>query len=416
MNAPAPAVTEKTETVSEIEDTVTETAVITDTESETEAETQPAAVNPEDVLARFDIDLLDYVSSGTDGNFVISPLSLKYALGLSLAGAEGQTKEQILNAVCPDEAVFEDYIKKFNRFVEYFEHQSEKTTDEYRENPEKYPSMPDDSLKVADSVWRWQDISELKDGYKLASEMYGAELKEFDKQTVISDVNEWVSKNTGGMIKRTLPESYDTEDLAVLIVNALYFKDAWSSVFEVYGEDDFTTKDGDTVKKEYITCMLPCGYYKDEKTQILDVPMRNGISVAFVIGSADNLKEKLEKAGRSEITVYIPKIDVETSLTHGEICDFLKERGVTDAFEKETADFSRMSDEPLYISDIIQKAKLSLDENGVEASAATVIAVDTYSMPSVVKINKAFSFFIHTRETDADTDKNVILFEGMIVK
>lgn len=416
MNAPAPAVTEKTETVSEIEDTVTETAVITDMESETEAETQPDTAKPEDVFANFDTDLLNFISSGTDGNFVVSPISLKYALGLSLAGAGGKTKEQILNAVCPDEAVFEDYIKEFNRFVEYFEHQSELIKDGYRENLVKYPSAPDDSLKVADSVWRRRDLPDLKDGYRLASEMYGAELKEFDKQTVIKDVNEWVRQNTGNMIKKTLPESYDVEDLAVLIVNALYLKDAWSSVFEVYGEDDFTTKDGGVVKKEYIRCKLTCGYYKDEETQILDVPMRSGISVAFVIGSTDGLSKNLDKIKRSDITVYLPKIDVETSLTHGEICDFLKERGVTDAFEKGSADFSRMSDMPLYISDVIQKAKLTLDENGIEASAATVIANDTYALPSVVRINRAFSFFIHTRETDADTGKNAVLFEGMIVK
>ncbi len=416
MNAPAPAVTEKADTAPEKEETVTETAVITETEAETEAETQPAAAKPEDVLARFDTDLLNFVASGTAGNFVVSPISLKYALGLSLAGADGKTKEQILNAVCPDEAVFEDYIKKFNRFVEYFEHESELMKEDYRDNPSKYPLSPDDSLKVADSVWRRRDLPELKDGYRLASEMYGAELKEFDRQTVISDVNEWVRKNTGNMIKKTLPESYDVKDLAVLIVNALYFKDAWASVFEVYGEDDFTTKDGDVVKKEFIKCKLRCGYYKDEKTQILDVPMRHSVSVAFVIGSTDDLHNNLEKMSRSDITVYLPKIDVETSLTHGELCDFLKERGVTDAFVKDSADFSRMSDTQLYISDIIQKAKLSLDENGVEASAATVIAHDTYSLPSTVRINRAFSFFIHTTETNGETGANAVLFEGMVIK
>ena len=119
---------------------------------------------------------------------------------------------------------------------------------------------------------------------------------------------------------------------------------------------------------------------------------------------------------RSDITVYLPKIDVETSLTHGELCDFLKERGVTDAFVKGSADFSRMSDTQLYISDIIQKAKLSLDENGVEASAATVIAHDTYSLPSTVRINRAFSFFIHTTETNGETGANAVLFEGMVIK
>ena len=75
-----------------------------------------------------------------------------------------------------------------------------------------------------------------------------------------------------------------------------------------------------------------------------------------------------------------------------------------------------MLDDPVYIGGIVQKAKLKLDENGVESAASTALALNSYGIPKTVRFDRPFSFYIHTDKTDVTKLENVILFEGMIVK
>ncbi len=71
--------------------------------------------------------------------------------------------------------------------------------------------------------------------------------------------------------------------------------------------------------------------------------------------------------------LWIPKLDTESSFGRESLIQYLMDQGAVDAFDANTAVFFRMVDYPWYISDILQKAKIKTDEEGLEAAAVTMV-------------------------------------------
>jgi serpin B len=91
----------------------------------------------------------------------------------------------------------------------------------------------------------------------------------------------------------------------------------------------------------------------------------------------------------------------------------LKALGMHDAFVPDIADFSGMNgNRDLYVSDILHKSFIAVDEKGTEASAATAVIMGTTSLPpsATMTINRPFLFFIYNLDTGA------ILFSGRVLK
>ncbi len=375
----------------------------------------------------FDERLLAYLSERADGNYMASPLSFRYALGLLLAGADGETKAELLKALgVASEEEWIAHCLDFNGFVEYFAADLEREVKDYEEQM-KNGWLPSDAkapfraLRVANSVWKAEWITEdFKEPYRESVEAnYAAEYRSFTPENAVEKINEWADIKTEHMIPKLLPDNYRTDDLAVVLMNALYFKDSWQTEFSEASteEDDFRTRNGNTVKKDFMTVTDYFSYYEDETTKLVILPMKGGVSMAFVIGSGENLSEKISKAERRNVTVTIPKIDLETEFSGGEFVDFLKQYGVSKAFDPRQADFSAMLDRQLYVSDIIQKTRIKLDEKGVEAAAVTAIMItqEAYYMPETPVIftaDEPFAFFIYT----TCNDTTAVMFAGEIVE
>jgi len=376
----------------------------------------------------FDERLFEFLSRNAEGNYMASPLSFRYALGLLLAGAEGETKAELFDALgVKSEEEWTAYCLDFNGFVEYFAADLERDIADFREAVEK-GWMPADAaepfraLRVANSVWKADRIPEdFKDAYRESVERnYAAEYRSFTPENAVEKINEWADIKTEHMIQRLLPEDYPTDQLAVVLMNALYFKDSWRNEFPKYrtGEDDFHTSGGQTVKKEFMTTEDHFAYYEDEDTKLVILPMKGGVSMAFVLGSREGIAGKISKAGWEDVRVKIPKMDLETDFSNGEFVDFLKASGVSRAFDAELADFSAMIDHSVYVSDIIQKTRIKLDEEGVEAAAVTAVmetegcALTEPEEPKVFTADEPFSFFIYT----TCNDTTAILFAGEIIE
>ncbi len=375
----------------------------------------------------FDERLLEFLSRNATGNYMASPLSFRYALGLLLAGAEGATKDELLNALgVSSEEEWVEYCLDFNGFVEYYASDLERDIAEFKDAVKKgwIPSdaaEPFRALRVANSVWKADWVHEnFKDAYRQSIENnYAAEYRSFTPENAVERINEWADIKTEHMIQKLLPENYPTDQLAVVLMNALYFKDSWQNEFSKYltKENDFHTRDGQTVKKEFMTTEDHFSYYEDENTKLVILPMKSGVSMAFVLGSREGLAEKISKASSENVIVTIPKIDLETDFSNGEFVDFLKAYGVSLAFDSGSADFSAMIDHPVFVSDIIQKTRIKLDEEGVEAAAVTAImmAEGAYIEPNEPKVftaDEPFSFFIYT----TCNDTTAIMFAGEIVE
>lgn len=376
----------------------------------------------------FDERLLEFLSRNAEGNYMASPLSFRYALGLLLAGAEGETKAELLNALgVSSEEEWIAYCLDFNGFVEYFAADLEREIADFEEAVgqgwiSSDAAEPFRALRVANSVWKADRIPEsFKDAYRESVERnYAAEYRSFTPENAVEKINEWADVKTEHMIQKLLPEDYPTDQLAVVLMNALYFKDSWQKEFPGYRtkEDDFHTRGGRTVKKEFMTTEDHFSYYEDEDTKLVILPMKGGVSMSFVLGSREGIAGKISKARSEKVIVKIPKMDLETDFSNGEFVDFLKSSGVSRAFDAEKADFSAMIDHPVFVSDIIQKTRIELDEEGVEAAAVTAImapegcALIEPEEPKVFTADEPFSFFIYT----TCNDTTAILFAGEIVE
>ena len=375
----------------------------------------------------FDERLIDYLSRNATGNYMASPLSFRYALGLLIAGAEGETKDELLNALgVSSEEEWVEYCLDFNGYVEYYAADLERDVAEFKDAV-KQGWVPSDAvepfraLRVANSVWKADWVQEsFKNEYRESIEKnYAAEYRSFTRENAVEKINEWADIKTEHMIKKLLPDDYPTDQLAVVLMNALYFKDSWVNEFPEYltKEADFHTRNGQTVKKEFMTTEDHFSYYEDENTKLVILRMKGGVSMAFVLGSVDELAEKISKADSENVIVTIPKIDLETDFSNGELVDFLKDYGVSRAFDAELADFSAMIDHQVYVSDIIQKTRIKLDEEGVEAAAVTAIMMAETALydpnePKVFTADEPFSFFIYT----TCNDTTAIMFAGEIVE
>ncbi len=371
-------------------------------------------------------------------SYTVSPISFQYALGMLVAGADGETKGQLLNALGMTDKAFEDYIKEFNSFVEWFDAKKAHDIEEYdrlSEDRKKYETKPAGELQVADSVWKREDLADFLPEYMLRLEMYGAQHFSFTRGDIVRRANAWADEKTNGMIPKILPDDYDPGDLAVLLMNALYYKNGWAYEFRDASKTDFTTVLGKKVDKKFMASTERYRYYKDDETELVVVPMQDKVYMTFVLGNADGLDRKIAEAEYRKVCVTIPKFEIESSLDNGELVGFLKERGATDVFDKEKADLSRMIDPAmlkynLYADDIIQKTKIKLDETGVEAAAVTAVMVGAATSAGrpeqtvYFTADRPFRFFIYSAGQSAGggaagsdlTQPRFILFEGMLAE
>ncbi|MBQ3869845.1 MAG: hypothetical protein II777_04790 [Clostridia bacterium] len=390
---------------------------------------KPAVPGPSELdnrLEAFDFDLMNYVERRLgDESYMISPLSFKYALGMLLAGANGQTLDQLETAIGIDSLPeLEEYIKSFNGFEGCFNEAVRKykeTYDALTDDQKQYYDQPSGALRVANSIWKRTGLPDFLQGYKDAVSSYYAEYRSFTEDKVIADVNAWANEKTEGMIPKLLPDDYDTSNLAVILMNALYYKNAWACEFIEMPDGDFTTVTGQKVKKKFISSTEYFRYYSDEQTTLVAVPMKNGVDAVFVLGSAEDLTKKLSKAEQRRVKVTVPEFEIETSLSDRQLVDFLKERGAKDAFAPDIADFSRMFDpekETVYVDDIVQKTKIKLDKTGVEAAAVTAIMAKDEALPETpvdFTADKPFRFFIMTGRTEWAAE-GMVMFEGRLTK
>ncbi len=377
----------------------------------------------------FDERFLAYISAHAEGNYMASPLSLRYALGLLLAGAEGETKTELLQALgVSSEEEWIEHCQDFNGFAETFAADLERERKEYRYQKEQgwIPSGTSEpeifrTLRVANSVWKAERIAEeFKEGYKESVEKnYAAEYRSFNMANAVEKINEWADIKTEHMIDKLLPDDYDTSNLAVVLMNALYFKDAWRESFPeaLTKEGDFHAQDGRTTRKAFMTREDRCSWYADDETELVILPMKGGVNMAFVLGSTEDLSEKIAKAETANVKVTIPKIDLETDFSNGELVNFLKEYGVSLAFDDGKADYSAMIDYQVFVSDIIQKTRIKLDEEGVEAAAVTAIVIEDSAYfepekPKVFTADRPFSFYVYA----TCNDTTAMMFAGEIVE
>lgn len=413
---------------------VTETEVPSETVESTEvpSETVESTEVNETEETTFEDALRTYLeqSDFKDENYMVSPTSLRAALCLATEGADGQTRQELLDAMgFADVEEMRAWYGQIDSRIEQFADELAESKRQYQEQDEDsfydvmYSGEPDGAFHLANSLWHNTKFEgTLSEEYlKLLNDTYGAVAKDVAQEEITDAVNAWVKDETEGMIPKL---SDDLSESDLILANALYLRDSWVEAFEegATKEDTFTTAKGEQVQKDFMEKTDKFLYYEDGDAKLVVLPMTGGLQAVFTLGEIEDLQDALSKAERTRVNVKLPKMDLDTSFTNKELVDFLKARGVDLAFKDDgSADFSIMcQDKPLYIDDILQKTRIKTDEDGLEAAAVTaIIMMEATAMegePDEVRVfhaDKPFRFYICT---DLEDGENEVLFCGQMAQ
>jgi len=340
-------------------------------------------------------------------NMGYSPVSLYMALAVASTGAETQTKDEMFSLLeigGKDKNYLSGQMGNLFRTL--------------------YFSNEIGSLKIANSLWMqegWRFKSDFTDNAvkNFYSSIYNVDFK--DKNTEKS-MGKWVSDNTNGVIE---PDIKTNNETILAILNTVYFKDEWLHKINKDNtkKDKFYLdgKDGDNYiecdfMQAYANSYVEGGgfisselYLKNNGSMIFVLPDKG----ADIIGLLSDWRKfdvifGYENRRPAQVTFKIPKFSYGNKI---ELTDVLKSLGMEKAFDKDLADFSAMSEDPAFISDVKQEVHVAIDEKGVEAAAFTSVMMEGGGMPPEIfidiNLNRPFIYFI--------TDRGgVILFMGVI--
>ncbi|MDE6733203.1 MAG: hypothetical protein K2J77_10050 [Oscillospiraceae bacterium] len=346
---------------------------------------------------------------------MFSPLSLNMCLGMVEAGADGDTKKA-LDAYLgsTDYAAFaEDYLAHSKDF-------NVKVNNDYA----KYQNV----FEIANSFWANKNLKFNSDYQKRVSTSFAAEIEnlDFSKSDKAADkINGWVNKKTHEMIPSIVLPSMLSEDTAAVLVNTVYFESAWDDEWYVPEEKKkFTNLDGSTTELEL---MFKGGnsYFENDNATAFSCRYKNGMQFIGILPKKDgdftleslDLNSLLESESfKYDVRARMPKLNFESSFP---LTEALKAAGLEVAFDPDTADFTPMQgsdDELFYISDVLQKTKLELDDEGTRAAAATAAIITNAAeafdpTPPEIKevfLDRPFAFLIY------DDAAEQIVFMGKV--
>ena len=351
-----------------------------------------------------------------DKNYMFSPLSVKMALALAANGAEGDTKNEILNTLG---------VKKLDEFNALS-----------KDLIKMYSQTDILSLNIANSIWINKDNTTQnfsKNFKNIATEYYNADVKTVDNKNAVVEINSWVKDKTNNKI----PQIIDNADnFWAMLINAIYFKGAWENEFStsLTKPDEFTNADGTKTQTDFMNKTSWISYSETKSAKIIELPYKNRVDkfsdsgeyigtdsfndldVSMYLMLADsgiNAERELDTAitgenfKRTYTKLSMPKFKIEYSES---LNDMLKNIGIKTAFDTKTAQFEKMFDSGnMWFTDTIHKTFISVDEKGTEAAAVTSIGMGGSALPPEpmeLKFNKPFYFAIR------DNTSGEILFMG----
>lgn len=331
---------------------------------------------------------------------VISPYSILTALAMTANGAGGETLAQF-------ESAFGMPVAELNRYL----YTLEKNAGE--------------ELVSANSLW-FSDMADFvvkQDFLQRNADYYGAETYQsaFDAQAV-ERINAWVKEHTKERIERIVE---DLNPLArMVLINALTFDAKWAEPYEENFTRDgtFHAADGSTQKatmlyseeNTYLDDGKATGFvkpYSGGRYSFFALLPKEGVSMDDYVStlSGEGLYQTIVNASDEPVHAAMPALKVETDL---HLKEALEAMGLTDAFSMTRADFSGISDTPLYVDEVLHKTYFSLDNEGTQAAAVTaVIVVCTSAVmpePKEVIIDRPYVMGI------LDNESKEILFFGVI--
>lgn len=378
-------------------------------------EREPASNVPEAavqsiVLANnaFAFDLYGQIRNEYEGkNLVFSPLSISLALSMTYAGAQNTTAAEMagaLNLDGPSPHAGQNALSQMlgARAGEALA----VATEEAKASGAEPPSADDFRFHIVNSIWGEKSYSWEEPFLDTLAQNYGAGVYLADyrgnPEAERLRINAWVSEETRDKIKDLLPPDIIDTMTRMVLVNALHLKLPWATPFfeAATAKGEFTKADGTEIAADFMSRAAHYRYYEDESVQLVSIPLVGdelSVSVALPKESLSAFVASLDHAAwegmweqrRPEyISLKLPKFSFTTDSI--ELRNAFEALGMRDAFDPNTADFYGMCADPpngerLFVSEILHKAMMAIDEKGVEAAAATAVVMDVGSAPDPAK-------------------------------
>ena len=363
----------------------------------------------------FAFTLYQQLKKNSIGNLFYSPYSISTALGMTYAGAAGDTQKQMgsaLHFTLPQA----QFYPAFNQLALDMASRGQNAQGT---NGKSF------SLNINNALWGQQGISFQPEFLNILAQNYGAGLNVLDFIKSPEDarvtINKWVMDQTNNRIKDLLPQGSVDEATRLVLTNTIYFDAAWQYPFKKESTQDgkFNLLDGSSVNVSMMSNRSGgYGYIKGTGYQAVELPY-SGKEIAMDIimpdagkftsfessMTADKIAGIIGSLKTGDLRVNMPKFKFDSSFS---LKSALSALGMPVAFT-DSADFSGMTDAQLEIGDVVHKAFVAVDEAGTEAAAASGVIMEIASLPTSVTIDQPFIFLIQDIKTGA------ILFVGRVM-
>jgi len=346
------------------------------------------------------------------GNLFFSPYSISAGLPMTYAGARGNTEKQMAE------------VLNFTLDQGQIHH----AFDILQAQLNSVQKKGHIELSVANALWAQEDFDFIEDFVDLMRHRYRTGFNSVDfknaPEAVGININTWVEEKTEGKIKDLIrPGALDSSTRLVL-TNAIYFKGNWANKFDEFDTKvmPFRLNPEQSVNVPMMNQTHDFGYMENDSMQMLELPyIGDDLSMIVLLPGevdglaqlessldVDNLDSWMSRLRETEVFLVLPKFKMTFEL---DLRDALASMGMADAFDEKAADFSgmaKMNDgERIYISAVIHKTFVDVNERGTEAAAVT--AVRALSAPPVFRADHPFLFLIRHNASGS------ILFFGRVI-
>ena len=426
----------------------------------------PATESAASAINSFGVDLLTRATK-TNENCVVSPYSIQSALAMAYAGAEGRTRAEMAKALhyVSDEAALHRSFAALQKTLDQLAADSAKQAEQWKRQESSSAAVPKTAdepakerpkhsesevstnsllgpsqvgrktsdpvtLTVANRLFGQEGYNFLAPFLALAKDNYAAPFQALDfAQDATSagrQINQWVEDRTRQRIRSLIPDGMLPPLTRLVLVNAIYLKAPWDTPFEVANTKArrFYVVAGKAVdvptmtqkhqlgyarRNDFSVVALPYGH-QDLKFLVLLPDSVNGLA-GLERGLTSGLLRECAQLEAREVVLYLPKLKLDPPLLP--LGSALRGLGMKSAFDdpRGSANFNRLAprrpDDYLYLSEVLHKTFLSLDEEGTEAAAATSVLLESFGIesekpqPIEVRVDHPFLFAIQHRPSGA---------------
>ncbi len=361
---------------------------------------------------QFGLELFRKIESkaSSNDNTMISPLSVSLALAMTYNGAVGETKTEM-----------EKTLKLYGLTTGQINNAYQSLVAALQS------ADPDVLLEIADAIYYRKEVNVKPDFVTVNKTFYDAAVAPLDfnnSASALKTINGWVADKTRDKIP-TIIDQIDPQ-LVMILLNAIYFNGKWKSKFGDSNTHSLPFTFGDGTRKEvaqmnqesdfeyasndlFSAVNLPYGKGDYRMTVILPNSNKTTSDVLAKLDN-DNWSSWMKSFElKNHVVVTMPRFKFSWQM---KLNDILSEMGMKKAFIPSVADFTGIADLDLFISYVIHKTFIDVNENGTEAAAVTAVGVFVTSIPGnepqkiYFTVDRPFIFAISEKNTGS------ILFIG----